>query len=141
MKYRITLKITIIFFLLLFGSCASKNRYYAKRVPERIRYIEKDLALNLGMHYIPNVQFYVMCNVIKKKKDIGIYLYKEIGHHQRMSYVFMYDGDTIFYTNIKDSLGMKTFIESNSFPTRKIKKCNERLEIIKRENETVNKRW
>ena len=115
--------------------------WYTKRVPDKIQYIEKDLASNLGVTYIPNKQFYAMYPLITKNNDVGIYLYKKISPHLPTCKVFMYNGDTIFFTNIEDSLGMKTFIDSNRFSKHKIRKFNKDTEVIKKNNETVNQRW
>ena len=53
----------------------------------------------------------------------------------------MYNGNTIFFTNIEDSLGMDTFIKSNSFSRLKIKRFNKELELFKIDNAEINQRW
>jgi len=139
MLYRV--KITFCF-ILFFVSCATPSNWYTTRVPNQLRYIERDLALNLEIqHYIPDRQFYLMWNLIKKKDDVGIYLYRKIGPHIPITHAFMYNGDTVFYTNIMDSIGMKVFLESNQFSKRKVKKFNKKLELFKKDNETVNQLW
>ena len=115
--------------------------HYAERVPERIRYIEKDLAQKLGVKYIPDTQIYLMWTLIAKENDIGIYLYGKVGPHQVISHVFMYNGKKVFYTNINNSLGMRAFIKSNGFSEQKIKEFNEKLELFKKNNKEVHQRW
>jgi hypothetical protein len=112
--------------------------YYAERVPKRIQYIEKELSSNLGILYIPDNQFYVMYTLIAKKNDVGIYAYKKIGTHLSIHHVFMYNGDTVVFTNIEDSLIINTFMKSNSFSKKKI---NRKIKLFNRYNENVNKRW
>ena len=159
-------QILILLFLLFFGSCITNKMttentttttyvytksivdttttvkwHYTERVPEQIRYIEKDLAANLDVNYIPDVQFYLMWNFIRKDNDVGIYLYREIGPHIPIYHAFMYDGDTVVYTNIEDSLGMKNFLKTNQFSRQKIRKFNKIVKFIKKDNKTINQRW
>lgn len=140
MSYRVKL-LSLLSFVIT--SCATPTGWLTTRVPKQIRYLESDLAVNLGRTtpIYPNTQFYLMWPLITKSNAIGIYLYSRIGPHIRITHAFMYDGNTVFYTDITDSIGMKSFIESNQFSKRKIKKFDKKLELFKKDNESENELW
>ncbi|MCL2131372.1 MAG: hypothetical protein FWH36_02785 [Lentimicrobiaceae bacterium] len=105
-------KTVIILLLLFFGSCTT-TKWCGKRLPERLWHIEDELKTNLGIRMNRCYSMRIR-PLITKENDIGIYSYGIKGIHYSFR-VFMYDGDTVFYTMPNDSLSMKKFIDSNQF--------------------------
>ena len=126
-------KIAIILFLLFCGSCTTTN-CLQKRVPKQLRYIENELRTDLGD------RCYSIRPLIRKENDIGIYSYGIKGHYLLYTFidVFMFDGDTVIYTRLYDSLNIKTFIDSNSFSEQKIRKFNKRVKILNNKIKSSN---
>ena len=50
----------------------------------------------------------------------------------------MYDGENIYFTNIDDSLGMRTFSDTCGFSKYKIRKFERKVKKIKKKNERVH---
>jgi hypothetical protein len=129
----------ILILLLFFGGCkwyeSGTMKWYEEKVPEQLLYIEKKLVKNLqtGSNWSNGGGYYII-TMIAKKNDAGIYSYAERSVHRFWFHTFMFDGDSVYYTNINDSVGMFNFLDSNHFSKREIKKFHRNLNRLKNGN-------
>jgi hypothetical protein len=134
-KYIIFLLINSIFFV----SCITKLNKF--RVPDKIKYIEPQLVdtLNSTDNTDPLwINSYRLKPLITNKNQEGIYSYTDFCIHYTWYYTFMYDGENVYFTNIKDSLGMRTFLDTCGFSKFKIKKFERKVKKIKKKNDRVH---
>jgi hypothetical protein len=137
------MKKNIIFLLLgvlLFGSCTPKLNKY--RVPEKIKYIESQLIDTLksydNTHFL-NITSYKLKPLITNKESEGVYSYTDFRIHYTWYLTFIYDGKNVYFTNINDSLGMHTFLDTSGFSNYKIRKFERKIKKIKQWNNDVHK--
>jgi hypothetical protein len=137
------MKISIICLLLgvlLFGSCFPKMNKY--RVPEKIKYIESQLIDTLNKYdntHLLHITGYRLKPLITNNSYEGIYSYTDFRIHYTWYLTFMYDGKNIYFTNINDSLGMHTFLDTSGFSNFKIRKFEQKINKIKKWNDDVHK--
>lgn len=126
-------------FLLLVG-CSPI--YHKCGAPDKIISIEPQLIDYLNKHNeIQNVvrKYCLIVNpIITNKNSIGIYSFTYFEPHYTWYYIFMYDGENIYFTNIDDSLGMRTFLDTCGFSKYKIRKFERKVKKIKKKNERVH---
>lgn len=123
-------KVLFIFVVLLIVGCKSKPEWFYKRLPEQLLYIENDIKANLAKGTNLTNYGYFIRPIATKKNDIGIYLYAIAKPHLVWHHVFMYDGDTVIFTNLKDSIGMCQFLQENNFSELEIKKWKKTVKFL-----------
>jgi hypothetical protein len=139
-------KIFFIFLLsgfLLLNSCSPIHNKY--RVPEKMKFLEAQLVdtLNKIEKRIQSNdlnKYYLMLNpMIMNRSSIGIYSYSYFWPHYTWYLTFMYDGKNVYFTNIDDSFGMHTFLDTCGFSKYKIRKFERIIRKIKKRNDEIHK--
>ncbi|MBP1672301.1 MAG: hypothetical protein H6Q25_116 [Bacteroidetes bacterium] len=132
--------INLIIGVLLLGSCTPKLNKY--RVPEQIKYIESQLIDTLksydNTHFL-NITSYKLIPLITNKESEGVYSYTDFRIHYTWYLTFMYDGKNVYFTNIDDSIGMHTFLDTCGFSKYKIRKFERKIKKIQKRNDEINK--
>lgn len=133
----------LIFLLLgflLFVSCMPKLKLY--RMPEKIKYIESQLVDSLNSKvksHLVTKSSYILNPLIANKVSEGIYSYTEFRIHYTWYLTFMFDGKNVYFTNIDDSLGMHTFLDTCGFSKYEIRKFERKIRKIKKSNDEIHK--
>ena len=133
-------KVLFLFVLLLFMTgCGTFYKYpiwFYKGLPEQILYIENDIKRNLEQASGQTINGYFIRPITTKKNDIGIYSYSSaVLCHNIWYHAFMYNGDTVLFTNMEDSIGMSKFLQENNFSKSKIKEWNKTFQQLKKDAE------
>ena len=132
---------TILLYGILSIVCTNCALYMENRIttPDELQCFKQDIldVLNDSAKY--NFSDYYLTKVIVRKDNTGIYSFTDRSIHHSYYDVFMYDGTTITFTNLEDSVGMRQFLEKNNFSKFEIIKWKKRVKLLNKDAEATHK--